>query len=76
MNRNELFRILATVPDNVYNITVIGRVDTKVSCSIPDGPVPEGWRRINENPVQQQDGLQRVVWKGGDPRGNRNPNIY
>ena len=46
---------------NIQELTIKGRVAFVVSCSVPDGKIPVGWRRVNENKIQARPGWQRVV---------------
>ena len=67
MDADTLFMILDDLANEVYcirAITLKGRRKPVLSCSVPDGKVPTGWRRIQENKIQAEPGMQRIVWTG------------
>jgi hypothetical protein len=75
MNLNTLRRALDDLArsvgeHNVTQVVVIGRKTATVSCTIPDGVVPIGWRRVNENAQQRVDNYQRIVYARGDGSTN------
>ena len=45
----------------IDQLVIKGRREAVISCTVPDGPVPKGWRRVNELPLQQVEGYQRIV---------------
>ena len=66
MNANDLMEILLALAPNgpVEQVTLKGRRDPVLSCSIPQGLIPEGWRLVNELHVQRIPGMMRIVWEG------------
>lgn len=62
MDYAQLIAALYTA-QHATEITVKGRKEATLSCTIPNGTVPEGWRRINEVPIQQRAGFQRIVYQ-------------
>jgi hypothetical protein len=63
MNADQLIKLLATVPGAI-EVTVKGRKDTMLSCSIPDGEVPIGWRAASEMSSQHVIGFRRILYVG------------
>lgn len=64
MNEQQIREALATVPGAI-DITIKGRgARALMSLSIPDGPLPAGWRAITENAVYLVPGYRRVAWEG------------
>ena len=63
MNYQELLARLYDVQD-AKEITLKGRRNPILSCSIPDGPIPAGWKRVNEVEIQKIPGYQRIRWIG------------
>lgn len=63
MNVKELQLLLKQVPAG-QDIIVKGRRAPLIGVSLPDGPVPKGWRRTIEVAIQQQPGMMRCVIGG------------
>ena len=46
---------------NIVQVTIKGRNEAQISCSVPDGPIPTGWRRAGDGLAK---GWQRIIWEG------------
>lgn len=68
MNHISLIRALKTLEDqgisDISGITLRGMVDEILSCTVPDGETPKGWRRVPNPPRTGMQG-QRIVWMKG-----------
>ena len=60
----ELIMVLEKLPDGAVEPALKSRVDPILSCSIPEGALPPGWKATAENPLQKLPGYRRVVYKG------------
>lgn len=63
MDMETLLHILATIPAG-EQVVIIGRKKAQISATIPDGPIPAGWKRVNEIDVQRRTGFQRIKYVG------------
>lgn len=47
---------------SAIDITIKGRgARAQLSCSIPHGRIPDGWRPVNELGIQRVAGYQRII---------------
>jgi hypothetical protein len=62
MTAKELVDILNTLPPGAREVTVKGRRAPMISASIPDGPLPSGWRSVAESSTQAAPDWRRVIY--------------